>query len=455
MSLRLRYYLAILPLFLGLALINGLLVFHLERNELLWGLEQRAEGSAAALAGFWQVWGRPATAPPSERLQAFSERMGGLTIAHYAWRDGAWWARPLHQSSGLAMPPPPDPPVSAALREGGLAFRYVAGEEGNPDLLVGFAPLLNSEGEVVAAIATVEADRSLREAIAGLLRWLVLLGLMMLTVGLLIAEWLMRFARRELRALNGAARELLRGHHLPDWPRGRIRELNDLGGTLLTMTSLLADSSHQTRRRFFQAELLPGDEDLAATWLASSENHEMLAATRGWCVLHRLGEVDPEDFCALRPSATGWHLLIGRCRRPDGVDSLLERRIHADAAGRFLAGVALARPNGPSWPEALMAFPCEYLQAVFVPASGKAPTGWVLDPVKGLPRPWSPGKGREVLGTLPESALKLARGYASQFSDRALQQVGGELAGLLSSRCQGLLLACDFHASASATETPS
>ena len=47
MSLRLRYYLAILPLFAGLGLINSVLVYYTERNELRWGLQERAQHQSA------------------------------------------------------------------------------------------------------------------------------------------------------------------------------------------------------------------------------------------------------------------------------------------------------------------------------------------------------------------------------------------------------------------------
>ena len=62
MSLRLRYYLAILPLFVGLGLINSLLGYYVERNEIRWGLQERSQGVAASIAGSFSDFSSRTTA---------------------------------------------------------------------------------------------------------------------------------------------------------------------------------------------------------------------------------------------------------------------------------------------------------------------------------------------------------------------------------------------------------
>ena len=121
MSLRLRYYLAILPLFAGLGLINSVLVYYTERNELRWGLQERAQGAAAAVAGFWDVIVPDPTASPAARLQGYSQRLGAISVSRFE-RDGKRWVqRTLHESGDVPQPPPPDATMKTTLAASPLA----------------------------------------------------------------------------------------------------------------------------------------------------------------------------------------------------------------------------------------------------------------------------------------------------------------------------------------------
>ncbi|GMU42481.1 MAG: hypothetical protein IT479_04280 [Xanthomonadales bacterium] len=447
MSLRLRYYLAILPLFLGLGLINSLLVWYTERNELEWGLRERAQGAAASIAGFWDQIAPQATDSPAAELERYSRRLGAVSIAWFEPGRNQWTQRTLFDAEGVPPPAPPFGAVATTLRAGGLAWELHSRDPSEGDLNVGYAPLHDAAGGVRAVIGIAEIDRSLQAEMLALRRRLGGLLLALLLAGILATELVARIARGELAALTSAARDAAHGRYLSHWPAGRIRELNDLGGTLLTMTSLLADEKHQTRRRFFQAEPLPGDEELANAYRA--QLGQPLPPTLGQvqCAQRRIGRPTPEDFCGWREGSAGWYLCVGRCRAADGDPDLLARLVRADAAREFLLGVATARPHGPSWPEALRVHPCESLQLILVPASGQAPTGWTLDPARGRPQPWSPGDRREVLSTLAPEAHHIAQAYANQFPDRPVDQIAEELSGLLGTRHDGLLVICDLQTS--------
>ena len=445
MSLRLRYYLAILPLFAGLGLINSVLVYYTERNELRWGLQERAQGAAAAVAGFWDVLAPDPAASPAARLQGYSQRLGAISVSRFE-RDGHRWVqRTLHESAEVPQPPLPDAAVEAALAAGPLAWRFQETTQEAGDLSHGYA--LVDGAQPVALIGVSERDLGMRTALAKLRMQLGGLLLALLLAGVASAEMITRIARRELGALTRAARDAAQGRYLSHWPDGRIRELNDLGGTLLTMTSLLADDSHQTRRRFFQHEPLPGESDLAEAYRAQFEPALPMAVGHAQCASRRIGAAIPEDFCGWREANGGWYLAVGRCRLPEGDPGPLARLVRAEAARDFFLGVAIARPKGPSWPDALKVYPCTALQVVFIPASGQAATGWSLDPIRGLPQPWSSDERRVVLGTLSHDARQIGQAYARQFPDRAVDQIADELASLLGTRHQGLLVICDFQSS--------
>jgi hypothetical protein len=439
MKIRGRYHLAIVPLFLGLGLANGALVYHLERNEVLWGLEQRASGTAAAVAGFWPLL--TAEGVSAARLQALDRRLGGVSVTRLEPLDGQWRSRPIHEADGVPAAPPPDAATLAQMAEGSLGFRLLPGPQ--TDLIVGYAPVDPEAGIAGALVATSERSDALasaREALLSRLAWLMAL---VLVAGLLVAEAMTRLARSELGGLTRAARALIGGRHDHRWEAGRIRELNDLGGTLGTMTSLLADGSHRLRRRFLQTDVLPDVSELGNYHRARVEQRERRAIGDLPLAHRRVGEAPPEDFMGTRAGPNGWHLVIGRCQPPPGTPTLLERSVHAEAAREFLLGVASARPDGPTWPQALAVFPCSQLTVLFFPVNGKAPTGWRLDRRRGTPAAFSVAAPRDVLGTSSDGSLAIARAYVRQFSHRPLAQVADELAGLLGGREGGLLVVCE------------
>jgi len=316
------------------------------------------------------------------------------------------------------------------------------------DFCVGYAPLINAAGQVSAVIAVIERNTQFHETLSTLRLRLAALTFALLLAGVIAAELISNIASRQLRALTTAAVDASHGQYLTSWPEGRINELNDLGGTLLTMTSLLAAESHQTRRRFFQAEPMPGDTDLIAGYQSYLDHALPDTVGSMVCVYRRLGALIAEDFCGWRETESGWHLCIGRCT-PAADLSVMERMVRAEATREYLLGVAVSQPNGPTWKAALTAMPCDMLTMILVPASGRAPIGWILDAERGAQTDWT-SRGRDVFGTLPNDVLLIGQAYASQFQDRPLDHVADELSGLLGGRCQGLLVICDVRASASA-----
>lgn len=444
MNLRGRYYLAILPLFAGLAVLNGALVYVLERNEIRWTLEQRATATAVGIAGFWPLLLDRDGEEKRAHFEALSERLGGLHIRWYRLRDGAYYAETLYASEALAPPPVPDAEVVAALDEAPAVWRLEPDAADEYDLNISYASVRQADGTDLGIVAVVEADRSGRAAMGALWERLGKLFAGLLLAGILAAELITRIARRELWSLNRTATEIVEGRALSPAPPARIKEIGDLSGTLQTMTSLLADGNQQTRRRFFQAEVLPGDRELAIGYLRRREREMPCKLGSVPLVCRHVGAPLPEDVIGWRESDNGIYLIAGRMQLPEEPLSELRRLVRADTALNFLLGVAVARPNGPSWPEALRGFPFDVLHVVFIPATGRRPTGWTLDPRRGLPQSWDPTRPREMLETMPAPMLTLGQTYLDQVPERGLTLVADELAALLSTRHQGLLVVCEF-----------
>lgn len=448
MTLRIRYYLAILPLFIGLGLVNSLLVYSMERNELRWSMQERAQGIAASIAGFWGVMG-PDNGRPA-LLKRYSQRLGGISVRRFGPSAGGDWQ--VHelfaaQLQFVPQPPPPDADVSASLQQQHMGWSLLPQLEESWDLIAGYAALIDAEGATQGVIGISTRETGYREEMASLRLRLIGLLLALLIAGIAVAEFITRMARRELGALTAAADDATHGRYLTQLPPGRIRELNDLGGTLLTMTSLLSDESHQTRRAFFRAELLPGQNELAVGYRNYLEQPLPLPLGAERYAIRRLGDVGISDFCGWRQSENGWILVLGRAGLPQAASAPLLGLICADATRDYLLGVASDPLQTTQWAQALTDFPCECFQIVEMSADGQVARVADLGADGKSMNPWVPVYGRVVFGTLAESAARVALSYLQQFPDRLLEQVADELAGLMKARFSGILVLCDFPAS--------
>ncbi len=451
MTIRRRYYLAILPLFLGLALINSALVYYTERSELLWGMQERVQSAAASIVGFWEVIEAPTNGQPYSPLARYGQRLGGLSIVKFDAHAKDWVPQELLTMADLPSPPAPDAQAMLALQNGLLTWTFIDLPKADHDFCVGYAPIMAPGGQLSAVIGVIERNTQFRDTLSKLRLRLAGLTLALLLAGVIAAELISNIASRQLRALTRAAVDASHGQYLTHWPEGRINELNDLGGTLLTMTSLLAAESYQTRRRFFQAEPMPGDADLVAGYRSYLDHALPDSVGSVLCVYRRLGALIPEDFCGWRETETGWHLCIGRCM-PAANLSVMERMVRAEATREFLLGVAVSQPSGPTWSYALAALPCDMLTMIQVPASASAASGWMLDAARTGQVLWT-SKGLNVFGTLSTDVLLIGQAYANQFQDRPLDHVADELSGLLAGRSQGLLVICDVRAPLARAET--
>ena len=310
------------------------------------------------------------------------------------------------------------------------------------DRVLGYATLLSDDRGPLRVLATVQSDRQLQQATRALIERLAWLAAGLMLVGVVVAELLTRYSKRELHGLNKAAAGLADGQYLSDWPMGRIRELNDLGSTWLTMTSLLSDGSHQTRRRFFEAELLPGDAQLASCLRQASEPDWLVASLSTRCAWRRIGRPLAEDFLASRDCVDGQVLVLGRCRPPAPGADEFERGLHAETLRAHFLGLAASQAGSDDWRAALELFPCESLELLRFASDTPRIEHWSLHAPSGELREKAVTDTRFLLGTLPREGLAIAGAYQRQFAERSPEQLIAELGGLLSAHFHGLLLLC-------------
>lgn len=429
MTLRWRYYLAVVPLLLGLGVASAAVLLHLVRSETAWGMQQRVEGVAASVAEFLPVLEAADDERRRELLNDIVTRLGVASLAVHRWPLGD--PTPLYAQAAGEHPPPPLPVAElSALASHGIAWRR---EE---DRILGYALAMAADGTPRALVAVAEQDTSLTEALRSLATELVTVALLLFVLGCVIAEWLTRTVQRELGTLIEAAEALEAGLGAEQWQAGRIREINDLGGTLKTMGSLLADGVQRIRLGFFEAETIPTRAAVARQVQRRQLERLRAQAVPPGVAWQALGEPPPTHVLLWNGEGENWSACLGRLVATIPGDPL-EAALLTQGLGACVLGMptdALAASSGAAlFREAsLQRLDC---------TGGRLQVSAIGLAAEGEPAPAGPC--RQLHGTLEPEAMHVARMYLAQTGDRPLAQVMAELEALLGARYVGFLWAIE------------
>lgn len=434
MTLRWRYYFAVVPLLLGLGIASALVLIHLVRSETAWGMQQRAEGVAASVAEFLPVLEAAGEDARRQRLQDVIRRLGPAALTVHRWPLDGSAPQMIHAAEGVALPPLPTE-LLEPLRVTGMAWRYLAPYEDQPARILGYALANDEHGVPRALVSVVEHDDTLTRSLLALLSELLWIAGLLFLLGCLIAEWLTRSVQRELGTLIAAASELEAGRSASAWRPGRIREVNDLGGTLQTMGSLLEDGVQRIRLGFFDAGTIPTRQAMARQVQRRQIDALRAMTSPPGVVWRSLGEPSPEHILAWQTDPTGWTVVLGVLTDTGVTVDPLDRALLAQALGRHVLGLTAADVATPAAQALLSGAALTRIQL-------RAGQGIVerLGAVGPVRHGSAPASGaRQIHGTLDPEALQIARMYLAQTSDRPLTQVVDELESLLGERYSGFL----------------
>jgi hypothetical protein len=236
----------------------------------------------------------------------------------------------------------------------------------------------------------------------------------------MIAELIVWLARGEIRALAALSSQIVSGQFRQRRVQGRIRELNDLGGTLQTMASVLGDSVERTRRGLLRFDPVAAVSDLAVglrqRWPERFEDvtakHHLLVVdlrTGAW-----------SDFYALREEATRVLAVLGRLRGSNDRDEL-DQWLDAAAAREALLALGAEVWSPAALATVLQRFPFERLELFELERDGGRIRAAGLDPDGRL-------VAREVgtahvVGTLGTNAMRLLRNYVEAYGRGGMKRI--------------------------------
>jgi hypothetical protein len=267
--------LAVLPVFIALALALGIVFYLLERHDLIQGARDQAAGQAVTIAEFdaqlraTGAYSPAAGVPPAGLLKPLATivRYGPASQIVELGPQGraVQWAYPASAQAAVTSDLAGTPGLSKLLRKTGF---YVAG------------PIPSARGPVIRAYARTTLAQPGVAPIIGLevgtsniqaeLRAAQLLVVKIVggVLGLGIAVVLLTsvLITREVRTLSETAGRIAGGALDVQARPSPIQEVADLGNTFNTMGAVLRDVLSKTRRSLIEGEQFRTDTELADTY---------------------------------------------------------------------------------------------------------------------------------------------------------------------------------------------
>ena len=448
---RARHYFPILLLFAGLGLANSALYYVIARSELQWGIEEAMKGRAICLAGFYQPPGTDEREAARLRsaLARISQEAGGLDVVRYEETAAGWAPVFLADQPNIPTPGMPGSAVQEQLQTAFTVAQLISRPEEASDIMVAYAGRPDAGGRIKVVFAVAAEEKLLREGTHRILAqsgWFLLASL---ASGLLMAELLARISRRALAKLEAEAASLEVEDRRLSWEPSRITEVNDLTNTLKTIASILRENVKQTWRRFFQAELLPRQEEIAADCQAFCDTLSLAPDAPLQVMVRRVNRGSPDDFWGVRVMGSEWRIVAGRLAPPEAALSPLERIVRANAARDYFLGACLEARGEDPWGRLGKVFPLVVGEhVVFTWAEGGRAEihRHAADGIgAGAASRTITVAGRGALGTLQEPSLDQARIHLQTFPLQPLAAAIAMLEASLQTRDNGILVLFHFE----------
>ncbi len=278
MKIRTQNLLTIVPIFIVLAAITGALSFTSQKQELLWGMRECVSSIATTTAEFidgdaypdWRSKGIR-TRPGLEFTVAVNrimkwkqaDRLYGLTAegstVTFTTADTTvpLWHLPYVKEMQNAI-------SADTVKE--IYISDIIRTDSARHVMAAFAPIKNSKNEITGILAAEIDAAGYLASLEAVTRETYLIAAGIILIGLITAVLLSRYLTRRITQLTHASRVVGAGQYEFEVNIRSPRELKDLSNTFNTMSSVMKDVLHKTKRSLLEEEHFKKESDLAKTY---------------------------------------------------------------------------------------------------------------------------------------------------------------------------------------------
>jgi HAMP domain-containing protein len=286
---------AIVPLYIGLALAGGFLMYTNELQELEWGLREEANSIAVTTAEFLKsdalqsVYHEGASDPYAKMIAKPLERIMGLErlrkldcftpdgkqlaftitggasgkIAENFGFSNETGKNELKEDDEILRQ---SPQILQKLDKGKVFITPIRQLDSARARIAAYAPITNDRHQLVGVIRAELAANQWLTHRSQLYARVTRMVLFVILLGVGIALFLSNLISGEVKDLSDAATEVTEGNLDRQIVGGRIQELSDLSNTFNTMSDVLKETLVKNKRSLIESEQFRGDDELAQVY---------------------------------------------------------------------------------------------------------------------------------------------------------------------------------------------
>lgn len=454
MKIRTQNLLTIVPIFIVLAAITGALSYTTQKQELLWGMRECVSSIATTTAEFidgdaypeWRDKGIR-TRPGLEfdvavnRIMKWNQadRLYGLTA------DGRMLTFTTGDTAALLWHIPVFKEIQKTITGDTLNEIYISGiirADSVRHVMAAFAPVKNNSGEITGYLAAEIDAAGYLAQLEDVTRETYLIAAGIILIGLITAGTLSRYLTRRITQLTHASRVVGAGQYEYEVNIRSPRELKDLSNTFNTMSSVMKDVLHKTKRSLLEEEHFKKESDLAMT-CEESTPRSVERESGGWqlagCVFTAHSH---HEFIGSLDTPDAFFVWMGSVKPGEPLPSVRQKAALRTFLERMLVQTEL--PEAVRLAQEL--FDPEELHVVKMQNGSSVIEKCSAVNVRiTFEKPEIQAHAPYTIHTVDEASMKTITSYGKQLSHLPLKDLVSDLQRILSGRTDGGLLLIQTH----------
>jgi HAMP domain-containing protein len=273
MRIRTQNLLAIVPIFLGMALINGILAYTTQYQEIRWGINEEIYAITTATAEFLDTdlirtlkknpddeRAREKLSVPFNKIKIFQNQQRFFLLYP---DDKTIFFRYSTEDKTYDIPKPTIEIDQFKDDESDLVLDGIRKIGENKSALIAYAPIYDRDGNLISILMIEHDAKYFLDRIKNIKNKIFIITGSIVLIGLIAALLISRIINQKINELNKAALIVESGQYDYRVNITTIQEMVDLSNTFNTMSSILGEVLSRTKRTLIEREQFRTHKDLA------------------------------------------------------------------------------------------------------------------------------------------------------------------------------------------------